>query len=72
MGDELELQIEEEEALLAIYDGDPAFKQISSTVFQYRVILSFRYEAFSIASVCHQYLKNLFKFHVFNTVWRKW
>lgn len=42
MGDELELQIEEEEALLAIYDGDSAFKQISSTVFQYRVILSFR------------------------------
>lgn len=37
MGDDLESQVEEEEVLLAIYDGDPAFKRISSTVFQYRV-----------------------------------
>ncbi|KAK7576677.1 hypothetical protein V9T40_012963 [Parthenolecanium corni] len=36
MGDELESQVEEDEVLLAIYDGDPAFKRISSTVFQYR------------------------------------
>lgn len=40
MGDELESQVEEEEVLLAIYDGDPAFKRISSTVFQYRVRIS--------------------------------
>lgn len=37
MEDDLELQLEEEEALLAIYDGDSAFNRISSTVFQYRV-----------------------------------
>ncbi|XKL61169.1 hypothetical protein PGB90_008226 [Kerria lacca] len=36
MEDDLELQLEEEEALLAIYDGDSAFNRISSTVFQYR------------------------------------
>ncbi|XP_065215881.1 RWD domain-containing protein 4 [Planococcus citri] len=36
MDENLESQQEEEEALLAIYDGDPAFKQISSTVFQYK------------------------------------
>lgn len=33
-----ELQTEEREALLSIYDGDSAFKQTSSTTFQYKVI----------------------------------
>lgn len=32
------LQEEEREALLSIYDGDEAFKQVSSTVYQYKVI----------------------------------
>lgn len=39
MDNNLESQQEEEEALLAIYDGDPAFKQVSSTVIQYKVSL---------------------------------
>ncbi|KAF2898302.1 hypothetical protein ILUMI_07873 [Ignelater luminosus] len=33
---EVEFQDEEREALLSIYDGDVAFKQLSSTVFQYK------------------------------------
>nr|CAD7454915.1 unnamed protein product [Timema tahoe]CAD7602535.1 unnamed protein product [Timema genevievae] len=35
MGD-IELQEEEREVLLSIYDGDPAFKQPSQTSFQYK------------------------------------
>lgn len=31
------LQDEEREALLSIYDGDEAFKQVSPTVYQYKV-----------------------------------
>lgn len=34
---DLELQEEEREVLQSIYDGDEAFKQISPTVFQYKV-----------------------------------
>lgn len=34
---EIEFQDEEREALLSIYDGDGAFKQLSPTVFQYKV-----------------------------------
>lgn len=30
-------QEEEREVLLSIYDGDPAFKHLSPTVFQYKV-----------------------------------
>lgn len=44
MADDLETQVEEEEALLAIYDGDPAFKRISATVYQYMVSWETRYE----------------------------
>ncbi|KAF5283503.1 hypothetical protein FQR65_LT02656 [Abscondita terminalis] len=33
---ELEFQDEEREALLSIYEGDEAFKQLSPTVFQYK------------------------------------
>lgn len=33
----LVLQEEEREALLSIYDGDEAFKQVSPTVYQYKV-----------------------------------
>ncbi|XP_063238269.1 RWD domain-containing protein 4 [Bacillus rossius redtenbacheri] len=33
---DLELQEEEREVLLSIYDGDPAFKQLSPTTFQYK------------------------------------
>lgn len=36
----LVLQEEEREALLSIYDGDEAFKQVSSTIYQYKVIPS--------------------------------
>lgn len=32
-----ELQEEEREVLLSIYDGDPAFKQMTPTTFQYKV-----------------------------------
>ncbi|KAG5333180.1 RWDD4 protein, partial [Acromyrmex charruanus] len=31
-----ELQEEEREVLLSIYDGDPAFKQLTPTIFQYK------------------------------------
>lgn len=31
------LQEEEREALLSIYDGDEAFKQVSPTIYQYKV-----------------------------------
>jgi hypothetical protein len=31
------LQEEEREALLSIYDGDEAFKDVSPTVYQYKV-----------------------------------
>lgn len=31
------MQDEEREVLLSIYEGDPAFKQISPTIFQYKV-----------------------------------
>lgn len=31
------LQEEEREALLSIYDGDESFKQVSPTVYQYKV-----------------------------------
>lgn len=34
------LQEEEREALLSIYDGDEAFKQVSPTIYQYKVRLS--------------------------------
>lgn len=34
---ELEQQEEEKEVLLSIYDGDTNFKQISPTVYQYKV-----------------------------------
>lgn len=33
----LVLQEEEREALLSIYDGDEAFKEVSPTVYQYKV-----------------------------------
>ncbi|XP_054268420.1 RWD domain-containing protein 4 [Macrosteles quadrilineatus] len=33
---EIEQQEEEKEVLLSIYEGDPAFKQISPTVYQYK------------------------------------
>lgn len=33
----LEFQDDEREALLSIYEGDPAFKQLSPTIFQYKV-----------------------------------
>jgi hypothetical protein len=37
---EIEQQQEEErEVLLSIYDGDPAFKQLSPTTFQYKVTI---------------------------------
>lgn len=36
---DLELQEEEREVLSSIYDGDPAFKQISPVIFQYKVNL---------------------------------
>lgn len=32
-----ELQDEEREALISIYEGDPAFKQINPLSFQYKV-----------------------------------
>lgn len=32
-----ELQEEEREVLLSIYEGDECFKQVSSNVFQYKV-----------------------------------
>jgi hypothetical protein len=32
-----ELQDEEKEVLLSIYDGDPAFKQLSPNAYQYKV-----------------------------------
>lgn len=35
---ELEQQTEEIEALTSIYEGDPGFKQLNSTTFQYKVI----------------------------------
>lgn len=38
---EQEIQDEEREALLSIYEGDEAFKQVSPTVFQYKVVLPF-------------------------------
>lgn len=46
----LVLQEEEREALLSIYDGDEAFKQVSSTVYQYKVstYLKFQYFCFTI------------------------
>lgn len=34
-----ELQEEEREVLLSIYDGDLAFKQLTPTTFQYKVCL---------------------------------
>jgi len=34
------LQEEESEALLSIYDGDEAFKQVSPKVYQYKVVFS--------------------------------
>lgn len=39
------LQEEEREALLSIYDGDEAFRQVSPTVYQYKVnIAHFEYQ----------------------------
>lgn len=38
---DLELQDEEREVLLSIYDGDECFKQTSSNVFQYKVETEF-------------------------------
>lgn len=37
------LQDEEREALLSIYDGDEAFKQVSPTVYQYKVNNSLKF-----------------------------
>jgi len=37
MSDIKELQDDEREALISIYEGDNAFKQINSTTFQYKV-----------------------------------
>lgn len=35
--DDAELQEEEREVLLSIYEGDSAFKQLTPTTFQYKV-----------------------------------
>lgn len=45
---ESEQQEEEREVLLSIYEGDPAFKQISHTTYQYKVSsnISFRINFF--------------------------
>lgn len=37
MAEALDLQADEREALLAIYEGDDAFKEIDATRFQYKV-----------------------------------
>lgn len=39
-----ELQDEEREVLMSIYDGDPAFKQLSSNTYQYKVIKTLIYK----------------------------
>lgn len=36
---DVELQEEEREVLLSIYEGDPAFNQLTPTTFQYKVRL---------------------------------
>jgi hypothetical protein len=52
-----ELQEEEREVLLSIYDGDPAFKNLSPTKFQYKVIIKYKQKNFynmffQFSSVC--------------------
>lgn len=39
-----EQQDEEREALISIYEGDNAFKEINPTTFQYKVNSSFSYK----------------------------
>lgn len=39
MSEVQELQDEEREALISIYEGDAAFKQINATTYSYKVIL---------------------------------
>lgn len=39
----LTLQEEEREALLSIYDGDEAFKEVSPTVYQYKVFYFYQF-----------------------------
>lgn len=36
-----EQQTDEQEVLMSIYDGDPSFKQVSPTVYQYKVRIMF-------------------------------
>lgn len=59
----LVLQEEEREALLSIYDGDEAFKQVSSTIYQYKVcstFLKFQYFNFYI-TLCQTNSNTLYK-----------
>lgn len=44
----LVLQEDEREALLSIYDGDEAFKQVSPTVYQYKVNNQLEIKTFNI------------------------
>lgn len=39
MSNAKELQDEEKEVLISIYEGDSAFKQVSETVYQYKVFI---------------------------------
>lgn len=42
----LVLQEEEREALLSIYDGDEAFKEVSPIIYQYKVKITCKFKYF--------------------------
>lgn len=52
-----ELQEEEREVLFSIYDGDPAFKQLTPTTFQYKV-QELTFASLQIISNIFIFLKN--------------
>lgn len=53
MSEVQELQDEEREALISIYEGDAAFKQINPTTYSYKVIFSIVHNLAYPESVLH-------------------
>lgn len=52
MSEVQELQDEEREALISIYEGDAAFKQINPTTYSYKVNFDFTITSLFILGLC--------------------
>lgn len=61
-----QMQDDEREALISIYEGDEAFKQVNPTTYQYKVSVNLRFSYNIHFIVC-----NFNKFVVI-LVWNRW